>query len=116
MNVVSVGKPSAGVQASLSIRGSTRGRSHLSVMNAAKLSVVAHTLLCIREFTQGRNRISVMSVEEPLARAPILFSIRQLMPGRNLSWLLGLGPIVNGTELNGHVICLPSPRSASHKY
>uniref|UniRef100_A0A8C9GVT0 Uncharacterized protein n=1 Tax=Piliocolobus tephrosceles TaxID=591936 RepID=A0A8C9GVT0_9PRIM len=85
-------------------------------MNAAKLSVVAHTLLCIREFTQGRNPISVMSVEEPLARAPILFSIRQLMPGRNLSWLLGLGLTVNGAELNGHVICLPSPRSASHKY
>uniref|UniRef100_A0A2I3HSA1 Uncharacterized protein n=1 Tax=Nomascus leucogenys TaxID=61853 RepID=A0A2I3HSA1_NOMLE len=72
-------------------------------MNAAELSVVVHTLF-------------VMSVKEPLARAPILFSIRQLMPRRNLSWLLGLGPTVNGAELNGHVICLPSARPASHKY
>uniref|UniRef100_A0A2K5QF14 Uncharacterized protein n=1 Tax=Cebus imitator TaxID=2715852 RepID=A0A2K5QF14_CEBIM len=73
-------------------------------MNVAKLLVVAHTLSYIREFTLGRNPTTVMSVEE------------QLMPGRNLSWLLGLGPTVNGAELNGHFMCLPSPRPSSLKY
>uniref|UniRef100_A0A2K5EMW6 Uncharacterized protein n=1 Tax=Aotus nancymaae TaxID=37293 RepID=A0A2K5EMW6_AOTNA len=68
------------------------------------------TLSFIRELTLGRNPTTVMSVEGPLARVPILFSIR------NLNWLLGLGPTVNGAKLNGHVMCLPSPRPSSLKY
>ena len=77
MNVASVGRPSATVQLSFSIRVCTRVTNPMSVGNVEKHLVGAPTLSFTSAFTLGRNPMNVPNVEKPSARVQLSFSIRE---------------------------------------
>ena len=91
MNVASVGRPSATVQLSFSIRVCTRVTNPMSVGNVEKHLVGAPTLSFTSAFTLGRNPMNVMSVGKRFSKNHTSVFIRELILERNPMGVMNVG-------------------------